>query len=198
MDVLVGVIVALVVFFYIVDAVKTQVRQIRAVPILVHRIEAKALRLKREARTTGAPYSELATKAPELAEQARQLAARIRQIQDVAKAMARESRAPTPTSPPAASGADGEMLRREYAAIEATRQRTSSLLERNERQRQLCLLRLQRICELLDAAWVEMSQPIGPLSEARAGSEILQEVEMELQAARDALAEVERSEQQQA
>lgn len=174
------------------------VLQARSVSRLVRRIEAKARRLQRQARQAGAPYSELAAKASELADQAQQLAARIRTLQSIAHTMASDGPDPVPAPPPGVAGPNGEMLRREYEAIEATRRRLGDLLEANRLQQQLCFTRLQRIGDLLDAAWVEVCQPVELISEVRTDSGIVQEVETELQAARDALREVERSEQQEA
>jgi hypothetical protein len=174
------------------------VLQERMVNGLVRRIDAKARRLQRQAGAAGVPYAELVTKASELAEQARQLAGRIRQLQSVAQTMATDGPEPVPPPPPGVAGPDGEMLRKEYEAVEATRRRLQELLGANRLQQQLCFTRLQRIGDLLDAAWVEVSQPVELLSEARTGTGIVQEVETELQAARDALSEVERSGQQEA
>ena len=178
------------------SASQSDVLQTRAVAGLVRRIEAKVRRLQRRIHEMGAPYSELATKATELAGQARQLAASIRRLQSVAATMATDGPQPVPAPPPGVGGPNGEMLRKEYEAVEATRRRLEELLQVNRLHQQLCFTRLQRIADLLDAAWVEVSQPMELVTASATGTSIVQDAEMELQATRDALSEVRRSSQQ--
>jgi len=68
------------------------------------------------------------------------------------------------------------------------------LAEENSRHQQLCLAQLERIEGLVDAARLEVSQPLEPAIADSTRATIVDELETELQAVREALAQIQQAE----
>jgi hypothetical protein len=156
----------------------------------VRRIAAKCRQLQSESVRT-APYEGLATSATELSAQADKLARqwqRLRRVhEEISAAAARPALADARDTADAAVG-------RELAASAAAQAHLESLLHQNQDQQQWCLARLERIEDLVDAARLEVTRPVG-LVEPSGQPSIVDEVSQELTASRQALEQVERSEE---
>lgn len=70
----------------------------------------------------------------------------------------------------------------------------SVLAEENSRDQQLCLTQLERIEDLVDAARLEVPQSLEPAIADSTRATIVDELETELQAAREALAQIQQAE----
>ncbi|MGC9320203.1 MAG: hypothetical protein ACP5KN_19375 [Armatimonadota bacterium] len=155
----------------------------------VSRIQSKARSISREARQVASLYSDLDWQAPELAREARELGDLLCDLRRAARETRRDSG--NPVLPDGVSeGERDEGLRAQFEAARSAHQRLQQLLERNQRSQQLCLTQLERIEDLLDAARLQMSQPIQPPTEDEGRAELVREFETELTAARQALEEV--------
>jgi hypothetical protein len=164
----------------VVDEVRAQVA----------RIEEKARKLQREARKL-APYGDLASQAPELAAQARKLAGQVARLRKAAAETALNRPLPDLPSGPADLPETGQ-LNEEYKAAQAAQHRLEELLAANVAQQQLCLARLERIEDLLDGARLEVSRPEGlNLDGTAPRASIVDDMETELRAAREAVTEAE-------
>jgi hypothetical protein len=156
----------------------------------VQRIEEKARKLRQEAGRR-APYRDLAGQAPELAAQARKLAGQVARLRKAAGEAAQNRPMPDLPSGPADLPETGQ-LGAEYRAAEAAQQRLEELLAANVAQQQLCLTRLERIEDLLDGARLEVSRPEGlNVDGAAPRSSMVDDMETELRAAREAMTETE-------
>lgn len=165
-------------------------REVRA---QAKRIKAKCRGLRREARRVGGVFGELEWQATELADQARELSKLLlnlrRAARDVHRALG---------NPPLPRGVSGDssddVLQREFEAAQATEERLETLVAQNSRHQQVCLAQLERIEDLVDVARLEVSQPLEPAGVSSAQGAIVEEVETELQAAREALEQVQQIE----
>ena len=151
------------------------------------RIAMKARRLHKLARQDAGVYSSLATAAPELERQARELAARALHLQAAAQTIGAGRPRTSAEAPGLSPAAPDAVLQREYEAAQATQHRVGELLVENGAQQRLCLTRLERIEDLLDAAWLELSQAADGATASATNPAIVQEVETELRAAREAV-----------
>ena len=167
-------------------------RQVRAQS---RRVRAKCRSLQREARRAGGVFGDLQWQARELAGQAAKLADLIIALRRAAQDV-RTGLGDNPLVPPGVSAsATDEVLRRELDAAKATQDHLGALIAENSRHQQVCLTQLERIEDLVDVARLEASSPVEPTSVSGADEyNIVEEVEMELQAAREALDRVQQLE----
>lgn len=166
-----------------------------AVQEQVARIEAKSARLRHAASRERGPYHDLVRHLPELVRHAHALAARIAQLAAVREQVVRGHRphghaAPEGVPPPGDAPAP---VREEMEATAAAEHRLEELLADNQTQQHLCLTRLQRVEDLLDSTFLELTQHPAGASPTAPSEGIVQEVEAELEATREALQEVEQT-----
>jgi hypothetical protein len=160
-------------------------RQVRA---QMKRIRAKCGRLRKRAKKVGGLYSGLPRHANEMRRRAEELAETIDRLR---KGLREIERSDNPTLPPGAEpDAEDERLRSEYEAARQTQARLHEVMERNRRQERLCLVRLERIEDLLDAAHLEMMHPATDHAIEGVGDTVAEDLEAELELSREALEEV--------
>ncbi|MGI5818400.1 MAG: hypothetical protein ACOX9R_09920 [Armatimonadota bacterium] len=147
----------------------------------IARIRRKSRELSREAERAGGVFSGLDTQAERLASEASELADRLFDLRRVA-GDARKALG-NPTRPAHASTASDAP------------QRLDELLARNRAAQHQCLAQIERIEDLLDVARLEIACPDQGAPADAAREELVREVETELEAARRALAEVQRQSQ---
>jgi len=156
------------------------------------RIARKCRKLAREAQRAGGVHADLAHRAPEMGRRAGELADLVLRLR----------RAEREVRGGRVDGADHPLpdvrLREEVEAARTTRQRIEGLIARSRRRRELCLARLERIEATVDGARLQVASSSSPEVELPQASEVVDEVEMELRAAREALEEVQRLEAQEA
>ncbi len=161
----------------------------RTVRRQVSRIRGKARGLCREARRAGGVYGNIDWQAPELARRAEELAETLFRLRRAARGIRREEANPVIPQGVGEPRRDEE-LQREFDAARAAHERLEQLMESNERYQQICLTQIERIEDLLDAARLQISQPVEAPAQAGPGSELVEQFDLELSAAREALAEV--------
>ncbi|MEA3399996.1 MAG: hypothetical protein U9R79_02010 [Armatimonadota bacterium] len=161
----------------------------RTVRRQVSRIQSKARSISREARRVAGVYSDLDWQAPELAREARELGELLCDLRAASREIRRDSG--NPVLPPGVPEDErDEGLRAQFEAARSAHQRLQQMIARNRRSQQLCLTQLKRIEDLLDAARLQISQPMQPPAEDEGRAELVREFETELTAARQALEEV--------
>jgi hypothetical protein len=161
-------------------------RQVRA---QIRRVRVKCGRLARQAGRVGGVFENLSWQAPLLAEQARELGDALLALRRAEREAKRED-AGDALGTVTEHHSDSEAMREELDAARRSQQRLEAMVERNRRQQRRCLMQLERIEDLVDGTRLEITTPL-PVAESAGGEEsIVTEVETEMQAAREALAEV--------
>jgi hypothetical protein len=175
--------------------VGSQANGVEAVREQVLRIEAKGARLRHAAGRDRGPYADLVRQLPELIRHAHALAERIARLAAVREQVTRGHRpqghAPAEGAEPTAAAP--AQVREEMEATAAAEHHLEELLTENQAQQHLCLTRLQRVEDLLDSAFLELTQHPAGASPIAPSEGIVQEMESELAAAREALQEVEQT-----
>ncbi len=167
---------------------KPPARQVRA---QLGRIKRKAKSLSREAAAAGGVFGDLGYQADRLTREASALCDRLFELRGIARDARREfGNPPQPDAVPAEPESPEAWVAL-HAAQEAQR-RLDELLARNRAMQQQCLVGIERIEDVLDVARLEIACPEGAATAERAPERLVQEVETELEAARRALAEVQR------
>jgi len=166
----------------------------REVKAQVRRIKSKCRGLSRQARRVGGVFDDLSWQAPELSEQANELYRLLLTLRKAARDVQRNM-AENPVVPRGVSSeANDEAIRREVDAARVVQERLVSLVAQNSRRQQICLAQIERIEDLVDAARLEITQPVDVTGAAPAQTTVVDEVETGLEAARRALEEVARTE----
>ena len=166
----------------------------RAVREQLGRIKRKAKSLAREASASGGVYSDLHYQADRLCREALALGERLFELRRVARAARREFGNPArPAGIP--RDVDGPQALAALQAAQEAQKRLDELLARNRDGQHQCLAEIERIEDVLDVARLEIACPLGASATDRAPERIVQEVETELEAAKRALAEVQRESQ---
>ncbi len=162
-------------------------RQLRA---RVRRIGRNCNRLRSEARKAGGVFENLGWQAPELADRASELAGLLLKLRRTVRNVQR-GKLPRPSPPGGVSRDDADrVLREELDAGEAAQERLDALIQHNLRSQQICLTQLERIDDLVAAALLEVAAPIEITAAGTPQRSIVNEVEDELAAAQQALAQV--------
>ena len=170
---------------------KPPAREVRA---QLGRIKRKAKLLSREAKAAGGVFNDLDYQADRLTSEAAALCDRLFELRAIARDARREfGNPPRPEGVPA-QPESAEAWAALHAAQEAQK-RLDALLARNRGMQQQCLVGIERIEDVLDVARLEIACPEGTATTERAPERLVQEVETELEAARRALAEVQRETQ---
>ena len=155
------------------------------------RIKRKAKALARESRAAGGVFNDLGYQADRLTREASALCDRLFELRRIARDARREfGNPPRPDAIPAQPESPEAWVAL-HAAQEAQK-RLDELLARNHAMQQQCLVGIERIEDVLDVARLEIACPEGTATSERAPERLVQEVETELEAARRALAEVQR------
>jgi hypothetical protein len=158
------------------------------------RIRGKCRSLSREAVRAGGVFHDVEWQARELADHTARLARLLTTLRRAARDIQR-GLAGNPSLPRGVSGRpDDEVLRRQLDAARAAQDRLEGLVQHNSRHQQLCLTQLERIEDLVDAARLEVSQPLEAAVADSTQRTIVDDLETELQAAREALAQVQQTE----
>ena len=166
----------------------------RAVREQLTRIKRKAKSLAREASASGGVYSDLHYQADRLCREALALGERLFELRRVAREARREFGNPArPDGIP--RDVDGPQALAALQAAQEAQKRLDELLARNRDGQHQCLAEIERIEDVLDVARLEIACPPGASATDRAPERIVQEVETELEAAKRALAEVQRESQ---
>jgi len=166
----------------------------RAVRDQLGRIKHKAKSLAREASASGGVYSDLHYQADRLCREALALGERLFELRRVAREARREFGNPArPDGIP--RDVDGPQALAALQAAQEAQKRLDELLARNRDGQHQCLAEIERIEDVLDVARLEIACPPGASATDRAPERIVQEVETELEAAKRALAEVQRESQ---
>ncbi len=166
----------------------------RAVREQLTRIKRKAKSLAREASASGGVYSDLHYQADRLCREALALGERLFELRRVAREARREFGNPArPDGIP--RDVDGPQALAALQAAQDAQKRLDELLARNRDGQHQCLAEIERIEDVLDVARLEIACPPGASATDRAPERIVQEVETELEAAKRALAEVQRESQ---
>jgi hypothetical protein len=165
----------------------------RAVREQLGRIKRKAKSLAREASASGV-YSDLHYQADRLCKEALALGERLFELRRVAREARREFGNPArPDGIP--HDVDGPQALAALQAAQEAQKRLDELLARNRDGQHQCVAEIERIEDVIDVARLEIACPPGASTTDRAPERIVQEVETELEAAKRALAEVQRESQ---
>lgn len=171
-----------------IDDAKPPARAVRA---QLGRIRRKAKSLAGEASAAGGVFSDLGHQADRLSREATALGERLFELRRIARDARREFGNPVR---PEGVPTDAEAPETQ-AALDAAReaqQRLDELLARNRTAQQQCLVGIERIEDVLDVARLEIVCPPEAATAERPPERLVQEVETELEAAKRALAAVQR------
>jgi len=174
-----------------IDEEKPPSRQVRA---QIGRVRHKARDLAREAKAAGGVFSDLDYQAERLAREASELADRLYDLRRIARDARREMGNPArPDGIP--HDATAPEVQSAVRRAQEAQQRLDDLLARNRNAQHQCLAQIERIEDMLDVARLEVACPDATPAPDHSPDRLVREVETELEAARRALAEVQRESQ---
>jgi len=168
----------------------------RTIRKLLRRIRAQCRQLRASARWAGAPYRRIRHLADDLEEQAAWLARRVIRLRRVATQVRRNARKIHGRLAKTLGPTGSPQVREEFSATREAQQRLAHQIADNEAQQAVCLARMERIAALLDTARLELLRPVDSAAEMGTyrNRSIMEAVETELRATRDAVREVEQTE----